>query len=255
MTSTGAPFPDSPTMRLPLYTIYTASHEELYRDWFSPTIPSDLSLTSERLPFQGSDVYRSDAWHRAIAAKVDFIIAVIRMEAGRTFAFADADTQFFREFAGTTESLLGIADIVCQSESPAGTFCTGLFLCRSSSRVERLWQDVALTLKRRSSNGVHDQNIFNDIVMSRSAPVRCDYLPSAFMGGGSLTGRRWTPGVPLPIPSSVAVHHANFTVGVRNKVAQLQYVRQAVHSSATITDAEVSRIIRDWVPPPQHGDR
>lgn len=236
--------------RLPLYTMYSDSHEELYRNWLARTITPDFVLHAERLPFLGSEVYRSDAWRHAIEAKVAYIIAVIHSEAGRMFVFADADVQFFREFANAAETLLGIDDIVCQAESPAGTFCTGLFLCRASSGVEQLWQDVALRLRRKSSSGAHDQDLFNDIVRSRQTRLRCGYLPPTFLGGGTLTGRRWMPGDFLPIPRGLVAHHANFTVGVRNKIAQLEYVRRSVGTSATLGDEEIARLLRNWQPPP-----
>jgi hypothetical protein len=65
--------------------------------------------------------------------------------------------------------------------------------------------------------------------------MKWKYLPVEFFGGGTLTGTLWEPGLPLTVPENIFVHHANWTVGVSNKIAQLSYVRKIVeerkHSS------------------------
>ena len=159
--------------------------------------------------------------------------------------FSDVDVQFFAEFAASLECLLGQNEIVCQAESPGGTYCTGLFVCRSSPQVVRLWEDVSTELARGDGDE-HDQDAFNRLLRSNRSPVRCGYLPYAFFGGGTLTGTRWFPGDYLPIPATIVLHHANFTVGVPNKVAQLTYVRQRVETGSLLDTMGVERIVREW---------
>jgi len=60
--------------------------------------------------------------------------------------------------------------------------------------------------------------------------VRWGYLPPDFFGGGTLTACVWSPGDSLPIPHNILLHHANWTVGLENKIAQLKYVKSVVDS-------------------------
>ena len=41
---------------------------------------------------------------------------------------------------------------------------------------------------------------------------------------------QWEPGCELNIPQDIVMHHANWTIGIENKIAQLQYVRDIVNS-------------------------
>ena len=48
------------------------------------------------------------------------------------------------------------------------------------------------------------------------------------MGGGTFTGHGWKPEQKLTIPDEILMHHANYTQGIKNKIAQLKYVKTVV---------------------------
>jgi hypothetical protein len=61
------------------------------------------------------------------------------------------------------------------------------------------------------------------------------YLPNSFMSGGTMSGRQWNPGEVLDLPSELRIHHANWTIGVDKKLAQMtafrrEFCRSGVHS-------------------------
>ncbi len=41
--------------------------------------------------------------------------------------------------------------------------------------------------------------------------------------------------MPLIVPTNPIMHHANFTIGVKNKVAQLKYVKEKVAQQSLAT--------------------
>jgi hypothetical protein len=53
-------------------------------------------------------------------------------------------------------------------------------------------------------------------------------LPDTFLSGGTLTGKRWNPGDYLQLLDGIYMHHANWTIGVENKITQLKYVKALV---------------------------
>jgi len=46
-----------------------------------------------------------------------------------------------------------------------------------------------------------------------------------------VSNKRWVPGMNLNIPDQIMPHHSNFTIGLENKIAQLEYVRGIVNKS------------------------
>jgi hypothetical protein len=120
---------------------------------------------------------------------------------------------------------MGDLNVLFQNDSPAGRKCAGFFVCRAGPATLHLWQRVrAHMIERRVSS---DQAALNDV--ADTCGLRWAYLPSTFFGGGALTGKAWTPTESLPVPDGIVMHHANWTTGIPDKIAQLQYVRELVH--------------------------
>lgn len=72
-------------------------------------------------------------------------------------------------------------------------------------------------------------------LMPNAYGLKWDYLPPAFFGGGTLSGREWRPGMSLSVPDPIVLHHANWTVGIGNKIAQLKYVKKTVDQKGSGT--------------------
>ena len=86
-----------------------------------------------------------------------------------------------------------------------------------------------------------DQISFNQCIKKRSKKnpygVTWDYLPSIFFGAGTLdaySGYLWKPGMEVDFPRDIVMHHANWTKGIKHKIAQLTYVRDKVRKHQKI---------------------
>jgi len=92
-----------------------------------------------------------------------------------------------------------------------------------------LWQKIRSMLMH-PDNKKNDQLLLLDLIkFSNPYNVKWCFLPEdKFIGGGTHANMIWEPGKRLLVPQDVRVHHANSTIGVNNKVAQLEYVKEVV---------------------------
>ncbi|HNV85620.1 MAG TPA: putative nucleotide-diphospho-sugar transferase [Candidatus Omnitrophota bacterium] len=161
-------------------------------------------------------------------------------------------------------------------ESPAEQLCAGFFACRANRKTLNLWRTVRDCVERLGDSGpVNEQSVLNGLLAGEDSQLRwmlnrfrggdsfpggffflkkffaralisritrCrnflnwEFLPREFFGGGVFTGKIWNPGEELEIPDNIILHHANWTVGVRNKVAQLEYVQEKVRQRELCPD-------------------
>lgn len=208
-----------------LYTLYTPSHEVFYRDWFLPSLKDPFEVRPTRLEKRpGPYAFLSADWGSTMLAKVDLILSAIERQWGSVFLYSDVDVQFFRPVRTAVQGLMDDKDVLFQNDSPAGRKCAGFFVCRAGPATLHLWQRVRAHMIERHLNS--DQAALNDVV--DGCAIRWAYLPSTFFGGGALTGKAWTPTEALPVPDDIVMHHANWTTGIPNKLAQLRYVQTLV---------------------------
>lgn len=220
--------------KMKLYALYTPSHEILKDTYFLPSIQDDFEIV---LGFceqtSSSATFMSEGWTKTTMRKVDLIIRAIEENWGNVFIFSDVDIQFFAPIQDTILALIEGKDIIMQRNNPEGVLCTGFFACRANEKTLRLWQDVKKTMENNKSNS--DQISFNQCIKKKSKRnpygLVWDYLPDSFFGAGTLAaypGYLWKPGRMLHIPDDIMIHHANWTRGIKNKIAQLKYVRNEV---------------------------
>jgi len=155
---------------------------------------------------------------------------------------------------------------------PAEMLCAGFFVCRANRRTLKLWRtvrDCTRTLKDLNEQSVLNgllagdgrqlewmigrlrkepcfsrrrfflKRFFLRSLISKMAQCRHSLewglLPPEFFGGGTFTGTVWRPGTELAVSENIVLHHANWTVGIQNKIAQLEYVRRRVRQRETET--------------------
>ncbi len=241
-----------------LYVFYTPSHEIFFREWFLPSLKEDYELIVKRhSQASPSAHYMEQGWIETMRAKVNLIIEGIQSNMGEVIVHSDVDVQFLKPMKTILQELIKGRDLIIQRDSPEGIVCAGFFACKANVKMLRLWMDIKENLGKNNRN---DQDLLNDYLevcpkgwMARtllglnqeflgkilrkvvfslplrpknSYGIRWAYLPDEFMSGGALTGKIWRPGMVLPVPQKVILHHANWTMGVENKLAQLQYVRE-----------------------------
>lgn len=235
-------------MPMKLYTYYTESHAKLAEDWFLPSVQGDYDVIvgqGEQKSHNGD--FKTDGWNATMLDKIHLILMAVKQTWGKEFVYADPDIQFFCKTSEEIKRRLMFKDMIIQRDEPKGDLCTGFLACRSNRKTLKLWQDAyRLTA---SDPSMDDQEAVNRLLcpnpmartvflnqLGRNAyGIRWSYLPNSYMGGGLYTGELWEPGKTLYIPEDLAMHHANFTKGVDNKIAQLQYVQDIVRTRRTNT--------------------
>jgi hypothetical protein len=213
-----------------LYALYTPSHEILKDQFFLPSIQDDFEIICEFCEQTcPSAKFMEEGWTQTTMRKVDLIIRAIQENWGKIFIFSDVDIQFFASIQEIILTNMQGKDFVIQKNTPSGVLCSGFFACRGNEKTLQLWMDVK---KRMATDKTSDQINLNRCIKRHSKKnpynIVWDYLPNTFFGGGTLTGRDWYPGMTLPIPEGIMMHHANWTKGTKNKIAQLTYVRKEV---------------------------
>lgn len=233
-------------MSLDLYACATKSHRRLVEQHFVPSIPPSLVLRELRefpqpsvsnnpyVTVDSSGVFDAAGFNEAVVRKVDHIIEVIRdrLALGRLqpFVYSDVDVRFYAADIGERLAAdLGEHDIAFQDDGP-GALCTGFMVMRACDATLRLFElarDVMIKDKG------HDQDAVNKVLRDDGANPVCSWrmLDQVYFSVGQTYDTaegRWLPGCPIFVPPGIRVHHANWTVGIDNKLALLEAVRERV---------------------------
>jgi hypothetical protein len=224
--------------------------------WFLPNLgpgfEPHVAPVAQHCP---SGEFESDGWHEQMNAKVQTVLAALEAD-GEVIVFSDVDVRFFGGFTpDVARSLLGRHDIVFQQGGVDGSVCAGFFIFRAGEGLRgllRRWSD-----EFASGRHTGDESALNDTLAVRRnhiggrstrlgdpvargafraittvAPrrsraihgVRWRVLPRTVWSPGLSHPGVWTPGGRLDVPDGILVHHANFCVGVDDKLAQLAAV-------------------------------
>lgn len=213
---------------IPLHLIYTDSHLVLLEQWLLPSLQDSVEIIIHYLPQEcPSGKFLQKGWKKTTIKKVEIIVEAIKHCTTGWFIYSDVDIQFFRPVVEELANLLENHDIVFQKDNPHGTVCSGFFACKANEKTWRLWERV---LNFMLESNYSDQGALNYILKTNITDLglQWNYLPLTYYGGGSLTGKMWKIGKLLKIPHNIALHHANWTIGITNKIAQLAAVKKMV---------------------------
>ena len=215
--------------KIKLYAMYTESHAPLAHTYFLPSICDDYEVIIKKFEQQTDShhEFMKQGWIQAIHNKIDFIIDAIAENIGSIIIYSDVDIQFFAPSQETILKTLADTDFAIQKEEPKGSVCTGFFACRAHEKTLNLWKAIKQFVINNPQ--YNDQHAFNYLVRNTNQfNISWHYLPENFFGGGTFTDTIWKPGDSLRIPENPIMHHANYTVSVAHKIAQLEYVQKKV---------------------------
>lgn len=200
-----------------IYTIYSDSHEVLYNDYFLKTLPNEFDLISTKIPqeCQTGDFY-NDGWNRTCYRKVELFIKACEDNMGENFIFSDVDIQFFGNIKDILLEELGDYDIACQNDT-SNIYCSGFFICNANERTLNMFK------RMKDNYNKEDQTSLNqEIYLSKSK-----FLSRKFFTIGHITNSIWN-GQDVEIPKDILVHHANWTIGINNKIKLLNIVKEKI---------------------------
>jgi GR25 family glycosyltransferase involved in LPS biosynthesis len=185
----------------------------------------DLEIKYMALDSAGS--YKTPGWLSAMKQKLELIYECLcdADDEDEIFMYSDLDIQFFAPFRSYIEELLMTNDIVFQNDCPE--YCTGFFACKKTDAVKDLFKTAITLLKYKSEC---DQTVINEVIHVFPSIVKY-VLPNEFFTVGMHGGKVWD-GEEFEIPENIIMHHANWTVGIDNKIKLLEQVRAKQRSQA-----------------------
>lgn len=211
-----------------LLTFYSDSHEQMYERYFLESFNKQLShykLHAKRIDqISQTGEYESQGFDLTMLQKIEMIISSIDIHE-QPFVYADCDVQFFGDIAYD----LGDYDILFQQDYFSDNYCAGFFIAKQSEKVLKFFFDVRSAFVMQMNGTIHDQTIINQMLRS-GYPIKVGMLPidkywtAAFATGGSI----WS-GQDINVPKGIVMHHANFTVGVQNKIDLLEKVKSKLN--------------------------
>lgn len=248
-----------------MYACFTASHAPLTEQWFLPTLQDNYQLILEKINSPIGNVrYKDASWMSAVEAKADLILRALEENNGTVFIFSDVDIRFAQKTEPEVLARIKDHDLTVLQDSPYGTLGTGFFACRSNPRTVALWTDVRAFMRRHP--GQHDQEALNHLWYRKSGllrrlfwklvsftahlplpglrsflkplilraraglgsryRIRLNYFPDTFWSPGILSDKTWIPGQSLNIPRNAILHHANWSSGTEDKIAQFEQALQ-----------------------------
>lgn len=216
-------------MNKKIYACYSPSHSPLLENHFLPSLPKGFDVVLRRFEqVCPSGAYKEYNWGEAVRNKVLFILDALSVER-EPFVFSDVDVRFYSLTPDDLElemsAVGGVApDFKCQSDN--GTYCAGFMFIRPCPATVRLFQVV---LDNISPNR-DDQDALNQIALpgmmsdlhrlsglSDGSEFQASLLPhKKYWNLGTL----WDGSLSLDgteIPSDLAIHHGNYTIGVKKQ--------------------------------------
>jgi hypothetical protein len=217
-------------MSLKVYTFYTDSHKKLLEEYFIPTFNetnSDLSLEVKKFEQKcSSGNYMSSGWYQIMMNKVDYILSSIDESWGKVFIHADCDIVFFGSIKEDILQQMEEKDIAAQNDG--NEICCGFFACKANEKTKSLFEQV----KKEMNEKFNDQQATNKLVKKY---VSYKYLNERYYSIYRNTNKKvWEKGVNInekEIPKEMLVYHANWTVGVENKIELMNKVKKIIYDN------------------------
>ena len=222
-----------------LYTVFTESHYEMFKEHFIKSFPfeTNLELIVKFKPqVCASSEFHSAGWRDTMKYKVQcFIDAAYETKEGECFVFSDPDIQFFKNFSSDLLNHIQGYDAAFQNDYGGGVN-TGFFIMRSTPKTKAFLKTVEGNLEKFPEEQVCFNFLmqkFNDISYDKIA-YRWKMLPREYWTYGELAWQRinhtnnsgtWQGHEDFNIPENIILHHANWTSNFKNKINLLNLVR------------------------------
>ena len=201
--------------KIKLYTLYTETHKSLFDDYMFKSFKEkgldsnfDLDITVGE-QFSQTGNYASSGFEKTGLDKLKLFKRASEENENEIFCFSDVDIIFIGNFYKDAIEMPENIDILAQDENE-DNMCTGFFFARGSKKLTDFFD---FCIKQCEAEGVHDQHWVN----THKDMINYALLPKS---------RYCTIGHRNGIPESTLMFHANFIVGVGEKIKMLNNVKQ-----------------------------
>jgi GR25 family glycosyltransferase involved in LPS biosynthesis len=217
-----------------IFTVCTDSHkpfipwlETIYNIY--PDIKIDYTFLDQDC-LTGN--YEECGWKETMIKKTNRIIELFDLyPEEKYFIFSDVDIQYFKPFHHITNRLLETHDILFQDDGCA--VCMGFFICKNNQFVKGLFQKALELVISSTDESYQEQKAVNDILLNYD--IKYTKLPKEFFNfefyerpSDSLYSMEDLVSSEIEIPENIVMHHANWMVGVENKLEMLKFVSNKV---------------------------
>jgi hypothetical protein len=201
-----------------LLTLYSPSHRSLFERHLLPSVPEGFWLEAHEIPQECvTGIYKSEGFGLSMRRKLALIIQTNAW--GEPFAYTDADVRLYGTTPADLLACLGDCDVAFQCDHwLSRTPCMGFMVIRPSDRVVA-WATLTMALCEKHND---------DQAAAAEALSKCSLawtlLPPRYWTHGA-SGETWHIGDRAHPPADLAMHHANWVMGLENKMALLDEVR------------------------------
>lgn len=203
-----------------IYTIYSPSHRIFYDRYYTASLPNEcVNISKQTEQICSTGTYKRPGWEEFCYSKVLLFQQANRENLGSYFIFSDVDIEYFGNIKEVLIKELEGSDIACQRDY--NQYCSGLFIVRASEKTQRMFNLM------RDNYEKEDQHTLNKFIRL----VKHKYLSKRFYNysqSKQCTENVWDK-KPFEIPDDILAFHANWTVGINNKIEMLEFVRRQVY--------------------------
>ncbi len=204
-----------------IYTTYSNTHK-VFLPWFNSIKLVESNLTpvyteiEQKCP---TGEFASEGWNDATKQKLENLIDITNSDNDDFFVFSDVDVQFFKPVWELGKRALENHDIVFQNDY-YGAQCTGFFYCRINDKTKSLFQEA---LKIHHSH--RDDQTSIQAALKLVSGLKHALLPKEYFTYGMYFDH-WHGQDQFFVPKNMVLHHANWVMGVENKVKLLEATRR-----------------------------
>ena len=211
-----------------IYTHYSDSHKDLYEKYFRPSLRKLYSKDEVTIraavhsQTTAEGKFMEQGWLESMDYKLQVILQAIEENWDDFFIFADTDIVFYDYFI--EDLLLEIKgfDIACQED--CNSLCAGFFIAKGNQKIKNLFTKIRENFK----NMVNDQvalNNFKNMVNFKMLDKEEYYTIGNFFDNEDGT-HKWDGNTIIYPPADMRLHHANYVVGVDEKVKLIEMIKK-----------------------------
>jgi hypothetical protein len=205
-----------------IFACYSPSHQPMLEQHFAPSLPRELEPSYLEIPqVCPGGTFGSPGFYMACHHKIAYLVDILETET-EPFIFSDVDIRFYGNVKEDILRHLGTKSIAFQHDGPAGA-CTGFMAIKPSKEMKNFFRRVLQGIDPNS----FDQDSANQLL--RICP-RWMLLPHSYFTFGQSRNiankTLWEPGAAIHLPTPLMIHHANWTLGITNKLKLLDTVKQ-----------------------------
>jgi hypothetical protein len=204
----------------------------MLNDWFLPSFKQfnpNLNIIIKKFDQEcQSGNFMEAGWHKTMLKKIDLVIEGIKENWNDIFIHSDCDIQCFGPIEQDMIEQLNDYDLVGLDENPTQNnkeICCGFFICKANNKTLQLFNHI----KSVVNENLNDQIAFNSL---KDYYIKTNILNKKYYNiTHSIGPKVWTPEINISnVPKNILIHHANWIVGVPNKISNLKLIKEMVLS-------------------------